>query len=209
MDNLILRKHARHITPVRTSCDFVPGSGGARGGSHCRLGADNPMRPPVTWWTMGRSATSKQWLSGDMLARAIRDVPCEATLLPDGNLGYSYAEMTPEKVVCPNGLAAGRIEKGLSGPAEEVVAVFAPFTASGSCGVTVRLIQNVRWDDVRDDLDTAGSKLTPGQWAELQMLPLLVAADVIDEPRRPGETPADQPVAAAPSRAHGRGVDRW
>jgi hypothetical protein len=191
MDNLILRQHARHITPVRTSCEFVPGSGGARGGSHCRLGTDNPMRPPVTWWTMGRSATSKQWLPEGMLAHAIRDVPCEATLLPDGNLGYSYPEMTPENVVCPNGLAAGRIEKGFSGPAKEVVAVFAPSTASGSCSVTVRLIQNVRWDDVRDDLATAGSKLTPDQWTELQMLPLLVAQDAIDEPGGPGEIPED------------------
>ena len=177
-DRLALAWHFPEATPDRVTCSFVRTGRDARRSDFCELDRDDVMRPLTTWWwiaTGSGSAKSKLNLPEIELVRTIRGVPCEACRLPSGDLGYRSTGGTGGEVDCPEGLTAGTI--GLGVFQRQDLAVVAFFDVTPGRSVTVRPIQDVSWDEIREEMGT----LEESQWNVLRLLPLLVAEDEIDK----------------------------
>jgi hypothetical protein len=177
-DRLSLLAHFNSVPPERPTCTFVRTDRHAQRPHFCELDRDDFMQPPTTWWWIAAgpgTAKLKLNLPEIELARTIRDVPCEASLSPSGDLGYRSIGGTAGEVDCPEGLTAGTIGLGVS--QGQHLAVLALSHVTRGRRVTVRPIQDVSWSDIREKLGTMGER----QWDDLRLLPLLVAEDVNDE----------------------------
>ena len=182
------KEHFRQPSGVHEACTFVKTPPRSPRACFCELKSTDPMRPPVAWWWWpvgGEDSKAKAKVplpASILLPTTIQNVPA-AAISRNGCLGYAYEQAEDTVVRCPTGLEVGAISEGLLPPADKRVAIFAPFPGGSNCRVTARAIQAVNWDNVREDFETFGCKVTPTEWADLQMLPLLVALDEVAPPR--------------------------
>ncbi len=180
---------------IHTRCDFVRVRQDSTRASFCQLQQTAGGIVPTTWWWIPESGGQKQVVTvkfalpqirlGDgrssakvELRATIRNVPCVAIRSPAGGIGYA-CDVVADSIVCPKGLTAGAICLGLCKHPSHELAVFSLFEQDPKGMAKVRSIQEVSWEDMRACSAGACRRMTKRDWAELQLLPLLVATEAV------------------------------